>query len=111
MVSLLNMVGFGELFGNDKLGAKGYPQGEYEADAKMVALLPADKAADSVDWLNHEWSQVECPKRRAQLLKLAQTARNKISLELQKPNPAHTQSHLRQSRKYYNDFIINTGGT
>jgi len=109
MVSLLNMVGFGELF-DSKKEAKGYPQPTYEADAKRVVLLPAEQAANSVDWLEKEWTETKSPVRRAQLLKLAQKARFKINQELSRHNPAHTQAHLRESRRYYNDFIINVGG-
>jgi len=109
MVSLLDMVGFGDLF-ESKKAAKGYPQQTYEKDAQMVALLPAERAADSVEWLKHEWKETKNPTRRAQLLKLAQKARFKINQELSRHNPAHTQAHLRESRRYYNDFIINVGG-
>lgn len=110
MVSLLDMMGLDKLF-EDKKSAKGYPDDVYTADARMIALLPAERAADSVDWLTYEWDTTKSPQRRLQLLKLAQNARFKITQELQLPTPAHTQNHLRQSRRYYNDFIINVGGS
>lgn len=107
MLSLANMFGFGELF--NKKEAKGYPEHSYNQDAQMIAILPSSKAEQSVVWLKYEYNKSK-PVRQYQLVNLAKKTRTKISMELDKPSPAHVQDQLRKSRSLYNKFIMDVGG-
>jgi hypothetical protein len=82
-----------------KLESRGYAE-----DSKKIAFLPSEKAEESIEWLEHEWSTAT-PTRKAELKNLIKSARTKIQIALSYHVPDYTKQHLKASDKMYKKFI------
>ena len=112
VITLMDMTGLGDIFGDDNKKANGmmacgYTEDSYTEDASMVVMMPSSKAEESIEWLMEEYERAETPHRKEQLRRLIKMTLYRITLELKKENPRYVEGQLKESYKMY-EGLLNT---